>query len=148
MASGCNGERGGGKLNEKSRGGKAPASEGAARDLIADLNKAADILSTVQDEKSAQEAEPRLQAAVRRLRKTMKRFETFAPSRGEEARLRTKYWDALKKASQRLANEIEKVAGNEETYEALKGSLAEFEKLQKQPDRKSSEPRETRKGKN
>ena len=136
LASGCPGDRSGDKVNENSGEGKSTDAEAASLDLIADLNKAADILSTIEDKKSAQTAEPQLKAAVRHLRKTMERIKTIAPSPAEESRLRTKYLDSLHKASRRLVHESERIASNEETREALHGSLAEFKKLLKQQEKK------------
>ena len=129
--SGCSREGSGPTAGEHTADGKRSPAETASLALIEELNRAADILQTVVDEASANTAEPKLKAVAKRLRKTMTGFTTFHPSKEEEARLRTRYWDALKKASGRLRRAVDKVANNPEAREALKGSVAEFEKLSK-----------------
>ena len=136
LASGCEGNRVGGNLDVNPKDGKGTPYEAATVDLIADLNEAADILSAVEDEQSAEKAEPKLKVVASRLRKTMKQFKAFSPSRAEESRLRTKYWESLNKAARRLRNEMTKVAGIPEAQFTLRGALDEFEKMQEQRQKK------------
>ncbi len=136
LALGCSETKNGGTVAPNTSNGKAPPAETASLALIADLNKAADILHVVGDEESAKEAEPRLKAVAQRLEKTMKRFQQFRPAPGEEARLKTKYWDALQKASRRLERAAEKVADVPEAQAVLEKSLAEFKKLSEEQEKK------------
>jgi hypothetical protein len=131
LVSGCSRKGSGPAVGEHTPDGKRSPAETASLALIEELNRAADILQTVVDEPSAKTAEPKLKAVARRLRKTMTEFTTFHPSKEEEARLRTRYWDSLNKASRRLRRAVDRVANNPEAREALKGSVAEFEKLSK-----------------
>jgi hypothetical protein len=110
--------------------------EAGFKELIAQFNRAADLLSKVKDAATARAADAPLQAVARRLRASWRRTSALGrPTPREEARLEAAYGKALEQAIRRWSKERERVSQIEGADEALKGSSREFENIPKRKRR-------------
>jgi hypothetical protein len=100
------------------------------RELIDELNEAADIVGGMDDEASARQARPKLTAVARRIGKTLQQIRDLKPPpKALEERLLTQLQPSLQRAGQRLSEareRAEKVPGAAAILQEVAG---QFEKV-------------------
>jgi TolA-binding protein len=82
-------------------GGSANA-EGMMKDTIATMNEMAATLETVKDDKTADEAIPKLEKEVAKLKELKKKAEELKLPKDEDKKLEEKYKPELEKATKRF----------------------------------------------
>jgi hypothetical protein len=100
--------------------------EALVAEMIQALGKAADVLETVKDKKTAAEARPRLREVGQSMQGLKKRSDKLGkPSPEKEAELKKKYKDKLEAQVKRLTEQairVGKVEGGKEALQELSGA--------------------------
>ena len=79
--------------------------EKAMEEMVAVLNEMADIMSTIEDEETAQAAQSEMNALAGRMQKLSQLKTTDTPSHEELAELEKKYMPQIQKAMERFMQE-------------------------------------------
>jgi hypothetical protein len=131
LALGCARDDGEGRPVPAPEDGRASRHDRVFRELVDEVDEAAEVLHRVHDEPSAREQAPRLERVARRMERTLKRLHDLEqPSRARQERVITQHYRPLQQAFQRLVGESERVGKIPGAAAALQEAARRFQQIE------------------